>query len=109
MKAVIVVIGLIVGAAIILLSKIVTLKKKGLVYKYLEKDKKLTGFDYVTKYDGNWFFYEIDYESMLNENKSDTEFILSEKKSIALFSRIVFFLFFSLLAFSTAFKLAGFV
>ena len=96
---------LLVGIVVLIIAHIIILKKKGLIYKYIEKTKQLTAFDYVGQYDGNWLFADIDYDQIICDNESESQYILSEKKEITLLSRILICLIIFLVGFCSIFKI----
>ena len=81
--------------------------KKEIVYRHIEKDKKLTTFDYLMDYDGNWLFKKIDYDILYNVTKDEN--ILLIKKRIELYQKIYILIFIAILTLSILFKIKGII
>ena len=79
--------------------------KKSIIYKHVETDKKITNWDYYNKYDGNWFFKEIDYDK-LYETTNDVD-ILIKKKQIIIYKIVSVSLFFSMIIAMVIGKITG--
>ena len=81
--------------------------KKEIVYRHIEKDKKLTTFDYIMDYDGNWLFKKIDYYKLYDETKDEDIFIV--KKRIELYQKIYILVFITILSLSVLLKIQGII
>ena len=94
---------------IVILTKIIILKKKSLVYKYVDKHKELTASDYFDPYDGMWLFERIEYEQIIKENREDEWYILSEQKTIKTLIKVVLCLFAFIISLLTILKIFGLI
>ena len=99
------VIGIIViiGSLYFCISKIVFFKKT-LYYRYVDKTKKITSFDYLMDYDGSWLFKEINFEKIIKENINDEKLLVLISK-IKIFKKISMLLFIILIVFSIYMKI----
>lgn len=86
MLKIFVIVFILFGVIILFLTKKIILIKKSVYYKYIDKTKKLSNFDYIMDYDGNWLLKKIDFDSLYNENKD--EYILGAKLKIKKFETI---------------------
>ena len=86
MLKIFVIVFILFGFIILLHTKKIILIKKSVYYKYIDKTKKLSNFDYIMDYDGNWLLKKIDFDSLYNENKD--EYILGAKLKIKKFETI---------------------
>ena len=87
---------LIIAVAIILFCvQKVILIKKSIYYKYINKTKQLTSFDYLIDYDGNWLFKKVDFKKLAVEH-NDSSLLLFERK-IQNYQKIYIGLFIALL------------
>ena len=86
MLKIFVIVFILFGVIILFLTKKIILIKKSVYYKYIAKTKKLSNFDYIMDYDGNWLLKKIDFDSLYNENKD--EYILGAKLKIKKFETI---------------------
>ncbi len=105
MKATIIVLSLI-GIFILLfcITKVIVMKKS-IIYKYEKANQKISNWDYYNKYDGNWFFKEIDYIKLYATTKDDA--ILMKKKLIKIYTIISASLFFTLIVVMVIGKISG--
>ncbi|MXN92278.1 hypothetical protein GR160_13695 [Flavobacterium sp. Sd200] len=83
MKAIIIISILVLQSFFMLLISIIILYKKKLYYEYIDKTKKITLTDYVTKFDGNWLFKNINYKSLTEEHPDDEKLKRNIKLIIA--------------------------
>ena len=74
------------------------LVKKEIYYKYIDAARKMTSFDHIGKYDGNWLFKDIGFNKLLMENPDDQWLAKSikdvkklEKATVVLFLIIIVF------------------
>ena len=67
----------------------IVLLKKTIYYKY--NNKKITNFDYLMDYDGNWLFKNIEEEQFSDEIKKEYFFI--EKINRIKFFKKIFYIF----------------
>jgi hypothetical protein len=86
MLKIFVIVFILFAVIILFLTKKIILIKKSVYYKYIDKTKKLSNFDYIMDYDGNWLLKKIDFDSLYNENKD--EYILGAKLKIKKFETI---------------------
>lgn len=89
------------------IAKVIIVKKKSLFYRYIDKSKKITSFDYFTEFDGDWLFTEIDYKKIIQENESDKLYIISKQKEIKMLIRIFIFLFLLVFILMSKLKMDG--
>lgn len=73
-------------------------------YRYVDKTKKITSFDYLMDYDGSWLFKEINFEKIIIENISDEKLLVLISK-IKTFKKISMLLFIILIVFSIYMKI----
>ena len=95
MTTVLVIFSIIAVAIILFCVQQVILIKKSIYYKYINKTKQLTSFDYLTDYDGNWLFKKIDFKKLTVEH-NDSSLLLFERK-IQNYQKIYIGLFIALL------------
>lgn len=105
MKETIIILFLVAGFVLLLCVAKVILMKKSIIYKHVETNKKITDWDFYNKYDGNWFFKEIDYDK-LYETTNDVD-ILIKKKQIKIYKIVSASLFFSIIMIMTIGKITG--
>lgn len=92
----------IIGSLVFCIFNIVFLKKT-LFYRYVDKTKKITSFDFLMDYDGSWLFKEIDFNTMVKENPND-EKLLGMISKINSFKKLTVLLFVVLIIFSVYMK-----
>lgn len=71
---------LLVGISFYVATRLLIVSKKGIYYRWIDKTKKVTSFDYFTSTDGSWIIKSIDYKKLLADNPGDIEL---EKKIMA--------------------------
>jgi hypothetical protein len=76
----IVTIGCILGVLIVISINRLIFCKKTVYYKWIDKTKRLTVFDYVQNYGSMWLLKPIDYKLLLSSNPSDTNLKLLVKE-----------------------------
>ncbi|MEN0007989.1 hypothetical protein [Flavobacterium nitrogenifigens] len=86
MEKIVVILLLILIAILVFCISQIILIKKSVVYKYLEKDKELTSFDYSMDYDGNWLFKKVDFESLFNKTKDPQ--VIAQQQRIKTFQKL---------------------
>lgn len=70
----IVVIGvLFVIISFYLAARTLIVYKKDIYYRWIDKTKKVTSFDYFTSTDGSWVIKSIDFKKLLADNPGDKE------------------------------------
>ncbi|SDF70391.1 hypothetical protein [Chitinophaga filiformis] len=72
MKQCLIIIELVCGLVLVLALSRLTFVKKSIYYGWIDKNKKITLFDYVGQYDGAWIFKSIDYNELLSANPNDS-------------------------------------
>ncbi|WP_444626620.1 hypothetical protein ACSLMH_11780 [Flavobacterium columnare] len=66
------VIGLFVFViAIFICAFNIILLKKEIFYNYICKEKKISNFDYLMDFDGNWLFKEIDMNDIPEDERNE--------------------------------------
>ncbi|SPE76149.1 hypothetical protein FLACOL_00127 [Flavobacterium columnare] len=71
----------------------IILLKKQIFYTYVNPEKKITNFDYLMDFDGNWLLKKINLNDIPQENRND-KFLLEKIKKIYLFKKALIFLLF---------------
>ena len=79
--------------------------KKAIFYKYVDKMKRISNYDYLMDYDGNWLFKEINFDELYKETKDD--FIVDLKKKIRIYQIVYISLFIILMLFGITLKVLG--
>ena len=79
--------------------------KKAIFYKYVDKTKRISNYDYLMDYDGNWLFKEINFDELYKETKDD--FIVDLKKKIRIYQIVYISLFIILMLLGITLKVLG--
>ena len=83
----------------------IILMKKAIFYKYVDKTKRISNYDYLMDYDGNWLFKEINFDELYKETKDD--FIVDLKKKIRIYQIVYISLFIILMLLGITLKVLG--
>lgn len=83
----------------------IIIMKKAIFYKYVDKMKRISNYDYLMDYDGNWLFKEINFDELYKETKDD--FIVDLKKKIRIYQIVYISLFIILMLFGITLKVLG--
>jgi hypothetical protein len=86
------VLGLCFFTIVLLISafKIILLKKQ-ILYRFVNKDKKVTSFDYLMDFDGNLLFKKLDLNTLSVEEKNSSVLISKLKKIVFLKKILILF------------------
>ncbi len=79
------------------------LLKKEIYYKFIDQSKKITSFDELMDYDGNWLFKEIGYKELLFDNPED-QWLIKSVKSIKKLERASIYLVVIIVVFAVIMK-----
>ena len=79
------------------------LLKKEIYNKFIDQSKKMTSFDKLMDYDGNWLFKEIGYKELLFDNPED-QWLIKSVKSIKKLERASIFLVVIIVVFAVIMK-----
>ncbi len=97
-------ITLIIAIILLILLQTLIIKKKKMYYKYIDKSKDVSKFDYVQDFDGNWLIKKIEYKSLLIKysNDGDLKKYVNQIKFISNFTIFLFILLLALMLFYTS-------
>lgn len=91
------------GIVALICWQIVIITKKKIYYKYIDTSKKITAYDYWTRYDGDWLTKDIDIDKLLRENSHDI-WLKKSVKSILFLNIIAICSIIALLLFGSVMK-----